>query len=329
MQKKMRSAAVASRRTSAFVLHCGHSISGAEGSLARVPLQVIRAEAAALQYARGGWTVFPACASVKKSHKCADRSNGAKWGATSDPAEIRRDFSRWPNARIGVPTGKINGIVVIETDTVAGHGVDGSIALRELEAKYRALPVTLQAISPSGSVHHYLKHPGGSIKIKTTASELGDGVDVRGDGGMVIAPPSINPDGRAYRWLNSLPVAPMPTWLVELTRDKPRTISERAVAEIARPCSASNAYGTAALEAEIAVLANAAPGTRNHTLNRCGFRLYQLVAGGELDDGLVRHRLIDASFRNGLAKDDGMHSVLKTIESARNAGLQFPRSRSA
>ena len=140
---------------------------------------------------------------------------------TRDPAEITADFTRWPNARIGIPTGAINGLVILDIDTIEGHGVDGSIALRELAAKYGPLPETLAAISPSGSVHYYFRHPSGGIKIKSTASELGAGIDIRGDLAMVVAPPSLNTDGRSYRWLNRTPTAPMSAWLVELTREKP------------------------------------------------------------------------------------------------------------
>ena len=72
----------------------------------------------------------------------------------------------------------------------------------------------------------------------------------------------------------------------------------------------------------------APPGARNHALNRCSFRLFQLVAGGELDRAIVVDRLIDASHRNGLVKDDGLRSVMATIRSGAGAGLKFPRSRS-
>jgi hypothetical protein len=195
---------------------------------------------AALQYGEHGLGehglyLFPAPPGAKCSYKSALRSGGIRWGATRDADVIRQDFTRWPCARIGIPTGVENGIVVVETDTVEGHGVDGAAALAQLEAIYGPLPETLQAISPSGSVHRYLKHPG--IKIKNSASALGPGIDVRGDGGMVIAPPSITPDVGAYRWLNRSPIAAMPEWLVELTRKKPPTISQRAVAAI-RPLQA-------------------------------------------------------------------------------------------
>lgn len=108
--------------------------------------------AAACAYAARGIAIFPATAAVKKSHKSAEHSNGVRWGATRDPIEVRRDFKRWSGARIGLPTGAENGIVVIETDTIKGHGVDGDAALRALEATHGPLSVTLQAISPSGSI---------------------------------------------------------------------------------------------------------------------------------------------------------------------------------
>jgi hypothetical protein len=286
---------------------------------------------AALRYAgRHGLAVFPACAAVKKSHKSAEHSNGAKWGASSDPAEVCRDFTRWPSARIGIPTGTINRIVVIEIDTIEGHGIDGAIALAELEDKHGELPDTLRAISPSGSIHRYFQHPGDDIKVRNSASELGDGIDVRGDGGMVIAPPSVNLDGRRYRWINKLPIAAMPAWLVELTKEKSPpapTISQRAVAAIRRPIGRANGYGAAALEYEIQALANTAPGRRNAALNRASFCLHQLVEGGELDAGVVWDRLIDASAANGLVADDGLRSVLETIKSGMCAGVQHPRSR--
>ena len=292
---------------------------------------------AALRYGRNGLAVFPCPADSKKSHKCAARSDGRAWGMTRDAEEIRRDFTQWPNARIGLPTGAANGIVVIETDTVEGHGVDGAASLEALESQHSRLPNTLMAISPSGSVHHYFRHPGDGIKIKNSASEIGAGVDVRGDGGMVVAPPSINPDGRRYGWLNQNPFAAMPLWLVGLTREKPRTtISQRAVAAIARPTNGSSAYAScdgdayaaAALEYEIDALRHTAPGGRNHRLNVASFSLHQLVAGGELDGAEVERRLIEASIANGLVADDGLPSVMATIKSGRRAGLQCPRSRS-
>jgi hypothetical protein len=90
------------------------------------------------------------------------------------------------------------------------------------------------------------------------------------------------------------------------------------------------AYGRAALEYEITALAGTLPGARNHALNRAAFSLFQLVAGGELNEAEVLNRLIEASFKNGLMSDpgDGPSSVNRTIASGRRAGLLHPRCRS-
>jgi len=280
---------------------------------------------AALNYVRSGLAVFPARPDKKCSYKSTEYSDGRKWEATADPAEIRRDFTRWPNARIGIPTGAINRIVVIEIDTPAGHGVDGAASLAQLEAKHGPLPQTRMACSPSDSIHRCFRHPGNGIKIKNTASVIGAGIDVRGDGGMVIAPPSVNLDGRRYHWINKLPIAAMPAWLIELTKEKPRTISERALAAISntqRRCvfDAPSKYGAAALNNELTNIGRADVGTRNYVLNRAAFSLGQLVAIGMLDAAEVAQRLFDAAIAWGNPNKDR-----DVIRHGMQAGMRHPR----
>jgi hypothetical protein len=159
-----------------------------------------------------GWEVFPVPPGTKRSHKSAQFSNGRPWGKTTDPEEIRRDFLRWFKANVAIVTGAASGIFVIEADTPKGHGVDGLASIEELEGKHGAFPETLMAVSPSGSEHRYYRHPGVEIKIKNSVSEIAPGVDIRGDGGMVVAPPSQKPG--VYCWLNQLPVADAPAWLL-------------------------------------------------------------------------------------------------------------------
>jgi Bifunctional DNA primase/polymerase, N-terminal/AAA domain/Primase C terminal 2 (PriCT-2) len=180
---------------------------------------------AALGYAARDWTIFPAPQGEKKSHKSAEYSGGVNWGATKDPAQIKRDWRRWPDANIGIPTGAENGFFVVEADTVKGHGKDGIASLKDLEAKHTKLPNTLMAESPSGSIHYYFNHPRNGIKIKNSTSEIAPGVDVRGDGGMVVAPPSIRQDG-AYRWLIIRPIADAPQWLRDLVKEDRRAATE-------------------------------------------------------------------------------------------------------
>lgn len=159
-----------------------------------------------------GWAVFPVPPGEKKSRKSAEHSNGRKWGATKEVAEIRDDFARWPDSNIGIPTGAENRIFVIDVDTPAGHDRDGFASLAALEAQHGALPPTLTAESPSGSRHYYFNHPG--YPVKNSASEIGAGIDVRGDGGMVIAPPSVKGKGQ-YKWSDAVLIADAPDWLLD------------------------------------------------------------------------------------------------------------------
>jgi hypothetical protein len=190
---------------------------------------------AALGYAARGWLVFPVPPGSKRSYKSAEHSGGRAWGKTRDAEEIKRDWRRWPRANIGLPTGPESGFIVLETDTIAGgHKADGRASLAALEAELGPLPVTRTAATPSGSVHRYFRHPG--VKV-TSRSNVAPGVDVKGDGGMVVAPPSRKGDD-AYVWLDEGPLAALPdAWLAWLTADKsgrsdlserePRLISER------------------------------------------------------------------------------------------------------
>jgi Bifunctional DNA primase/polymerase, N-terminal len=176
----------------------------------------------ALIYAALGWYVFPAPPNEKKSYKCAEHSNGRQWGMTRDADEITKDWARWNDANIGIPCGTVNAIFVVEIDTPQGHNVDGFASLVELETKYGQLPQTLTAESPTGSQHYYFNYPTDGTIIKPTASKFASGIDVRGEGGMVIAPPSIKRGKGVYRWKSLVPIADAPPWLIELAKDAPR-----------------------------------------------------------------------------------------------------------
>jgi len=175
--------------------------------------------AAALSYAAKGWQIFPAPAGAKKSHKAAEHSNGVRWGSTCDPDEIRADFTKWPDANVGIATGADSGFFVIDCDTPAGHDVDGIASLRALEAEHGALPETLTAESPTGSLHFYFAWPA-NAHIGNSTSKIAPGVDVRGEGGMVIVPPSLRPGVGPYRWRNHAPIADAPEWLIGLATAK-------------------------------------------------------------------------------------------------------------
>jgi Bifunctional DNA primase/polymerase, N-terminal/AAA domain len=312
----------------------------------------------AVHYAtRNGWSVFPAPAGQKKSHKSAKHSGGRKWGMTTDADEIRRDFEQWPDANVGVVCGAVSGIFVVEADTMAGHGVDGIASLTALEAEHCALPDTLQAMSPSGSIHYYFKHPG--FDIKNSASAIASGVDVRGDRGMVVAPPSVKPGNGAYTWRNNLPIADAPQWLLERIiagKEEPEpdeesepelSISQRAAALVRPPggpidlnpftthgFAASHKsslfdhgreYIDAAVKGEYDEVARAPKGKRNDQLNDSSLKLGHYVGGGVLDEKKVIDTMMDACAANGSLKEDGRAACLATIESGLTKGKTEPK----
>ena len=115
-------------------------------------------------------------------------------------------------------TGAVSSLVVVDVDP--SHGGDDSLAA--LEQAHGPLPDTIKAATGGGGVHVYFAHPGGLVHNKVG---LVAGIDLRGDGGFVVAPPSVHPSGRPYAWLapdladDALP-APMPPWLRQLVRDR-------------------------------------------------------------------------------------------------------------
>jgi putative DNA primase/helicase len=242
-----------------------------------VPLEHRMADHA-LAYAARGWHVFPAefgPDNEKKSHKAAKHSNGRAWGATTNAAEIRRDFGRWPDA-IGIVTGPKSGIFVVEADTPEGHDVDGIASLRALEAKHGPLPATLMAESPSGSLHYYFKWPDG-VTIKNDTSKIASGVDQRGEGGMVIAPPSVRPGKGHYRWLNANAVADAPQWLIKLA-----TAGDGDALHVANSePEADPALLTAAMAVipNDAVYADKPPGVTQQEYNKVGMACFAAFGG--------------------------------------------------
>jgi hypothetical protein len=189
---------------------------------------------AALFYAVRGWSIFPAPPGEKKSYKSSAFSNGRRWGQTKNPAVIQRNFRKWPGANIGLPTGPDNGFFVVEADTPKGHDVDGIASLRSLESRHSRLPKTLMAQSPTGSLHYYFKYPDG-VTITNSASKIAAGVDVRGDGGMVIAPPSVKPGVGRYVWLNDATIAPAPAWLIKLATKPAKPPAPNRTIETGKP----------------------------------------------------------------------------------------------
>lgn len=175
--------------------------------------------AAALWYARRGYPVFP-LHSVDERGRCScgaecgragkhPRIPNGHGGATTDEGRIRRWWSRWPDANIGIPTGERSGLLVLDIDAHGFTSLDG------LEEEHGQLPETLTVKTGGGGMHVYLKYPPGS-GIRNSAGRVGLGLDLRGEGGYVVAPPSRTDKG-AYAFLDRLPREP-PEWLLQAAR---------------------------------------------------------------------------------------------------------------
>jgi hypothetical protein len=143
---------------------------------------------AALQLAQKGLAVFP-CQPRGKEPAC----DTGLHAATRDAERIDRWWRSIPELNIGIATGAASGIFVLDID-----GEDGEGSLFKLESEHRMLPRTVEAITGKGRHCYFRLGEHGSVR--NSARQIGAGLDVRGDGGYVIAPPSIHPSGRSYTW---------------------------------------------------------------------------------------------------------------------------------
>lgn len=166
---------------------------------------------AALRLAGRGWPVMP----CKPGDKAPASQNGLL-DATTDWEQIIKWWTQVPQCNVGVATGAAAGFVVLDID-----GDDGAISLRNLEGEHGALPKTTSVVTPSGGQHYYFKHPGGDFR--NSAGRLGQGIDVRGDGGYVLVPPSAIRGVGTYEVDERVKLAPVPEWLHELSQRHLRT----------------------------------------------------------------------------------------------------------
>lgn len=282
---------------------------------------------AASQYASRGWSVLP-CHGIDGRQRCACcRPNCASPGkhpilqhgltdASADQRVIEAWWKRWPNANVAIRTGAASGLVVVDIDPPQGLE-----SLDALERLHPPIGRELVVETGRGGVHLYMAHPGDGVRIANRASSvLGPGIDVRGDGGYVIAPPSRHVSGRAYQWQTIGNPSVPPSWLVEmLTADKLRP--EHLDIGSIRNDPGVSVWARAALAGEVDRVQRAPEGQRNQTLNRSAFVLGQIVAGGHLDHDRVTELLHQAGVAAGL----GEREVGMTVASGMSAGARKPR----
>lgn len=153
---------------------------------------------AALELAACGFAVFP----LKPKSKTPLTAHGFK-DATTDETKVRAWWAATPDANIGIATGEVSGgLVVIDVDIDDQNGKDGYRSLVEWQNVHGSLPITLSAQTGRGGIHYFYRSP---KALKNTANPE-KSIDIRADGGYVVAPPSVHPNGRKYCWL--IPLCP-------------------------------------------------------------------------------------------------------------------------
>lgn len=159
------------------------------------------------RYLARKWSVLPLAARGKRPLVVWEPLQNSRPSAE----QVSNWFNRWPDANIGIITGEISNLIVLDIDPK--HG--GDTSLDRLERQFGQLPATVEAVTGGAGRHLYFAHPGGLIRNRTG---LAQGIDLRGDGGYVVAPPSIHPSGRPYVWAadrspEDIALAALPQWI--------------------------------------------------------------------------------------------------------------------
>ena len=275
---------------------------------------------AALAYARHGIPVLPVHTPAQDGGCSCGRSTCDRIGkhprlrhglteATTDERRIERWWTRWPDANVGLGTGVVMDVADVDS-TEGWHG------LRHLLGG--AMPSGPRVRTGSGGWHFWFRPTGYGNRVR-----LLPGVDWRGAGGYIVAPPSRHASGADYRWLirpdAEPPTAPAPLRdLIAGPADFPDTGSS---GEIVHP----DRYAAVALEAEVDRVARAPVGSRNDTLNRAAFALGRLVGAGILDGWLVAHELTDAALHAGLGRAEIRRTIRSGLTAGRRHGVEVSR----
>lgn len=263
---------------------------------------------AAVAYAKMGWYVFPLGARSKKpavsgGRGCLDAKN--------DPEKIAQWWSKHPDHNIGLAVG-MSDLYVIDVD-----GERGEESLQTLIAENEPFPES-PVVKTGKGFHYYMKLP--ESRPGNTASKLGLGIDTRGEGGYVVLPPSIHPDGQQYEWLvEGIAPPPVPEWIT----DKfvkiawiPPTYVPSAYSVNVHP------YVRAVWENAQADLQSSLAGQRNVNLNNAAMTMGHWIASNSISRDRVEQELTEIAVgRLGL----GLIETQKTLKSGIEAGMREPR----
>lgn len=271
--------------------------------------------AMALEYERLGFSIIPLLPRDKKPNGILlprNDENKPTWTPFQiECADSDRILEWWcdaPDSNVGIVCGAVSGLVVLDVD-----GPEGSDQLLN-----REMPKTPYVATGKG-YHYYFRHPG--FEVANFARKL-PGLDFRGDGGYVVAPPSIHPSGSAYAWAitpNQQPFADLPQWLLDVLTVKQQQPAMQPIIR-PKPRGKHTAYASAAFDNQLATLRSASSGQRNVTLNNVALALGHFVGADELSESEVYSALLSTALSIGLGETESR----KTIASGLNKGKSEP-----
>jgi hypothetical protein len=214
----------------------------------------------ALSYAARGLAVFP----LRERSKIPATEHGCK-DATTALDMIAAWWTAHPRANVGVATGEASNLAVIDID-----GAQGERSLAELSIEADELiPDTWMSVTGRGC-HLWFRHDG--APTRNSAGKLGKGLDVRSDGGYVVAPPSVHPGGTVYTFVGDRhrKLQPSPSWL-QPPQNEPLRAMENPSRYVPGMTGRGDRYVRTALEAEVESVRVAPVGSRNERLNRASY----------------------------------------------------------
>ncbi len=166
---------------------------------------------AALTYASQGWPVFPLAGKIPYEGTIGHKE------ATTDETLLTQAWIDHPKANIGLATGRVSGVIVLDMDLPEGY-----YALKALQEHYGTLPDTRRSRTANGGLHYFFSYPDDGNTYPNVVGLTGHiGIDIRGHGGYVVLPPSRLYGRKYYTWANlQTPLAPVPDWLQKLLPTK-------------------------------------------------------------------------------------------------------------
>jgi hypothetical protein len=257
----------------------------------------------------------PGCGQPGKHPLGSLAPHGVK-DATCNRARVLAWWTRHPQANIGLATGH-------RFDVLDVDGPAGAHAIRAFAGEHGLASSGPLVRTGGGGWHFYLAPTGlGNVNPR----EL-EGVDWRGRGGYVVAPPSRHTSGPSYQWAAGrdldTPPGTVPAVLLERLRYRQLQQPARLVQRSAVGDGPGSRYARAALAEELARVATAPKGQRNRQLWESTRNLYNLVASGALHQREVHQGLLDAAARCGLLAEEP-RQTRRTLASGRQVGLAHP-----